>query len=556
MQAMTSAVRTDVVVVGGGLAGIVTALECLKAGRHVTVVDRDTPERLGGLALWAFGGMALVGTPLQQRMKIPDTPERALRDWLSFGELSESSEADLWPRRWAEFYVQHSREQVHDWLVSHGLKFLPAVNWVERGRFGEGNSLPRYHVIWGSSRELTRRMIAAMQRTASDRPGGSGGSGGRLKVLSGHRVTALEHSGGVMSGVQAVHEASGAQVRIEAPVVVLAMGGVNGSTQQCIANWPADRPRPATMLNGAHPFADGALHRLATEQLGAQLTRAGEMWNYAAGIPHPQPHFPGHGLSTIPCKSALWLDHTGRRIGPEPLVTGFDTHELCQQVAAQHKPWTWHLLNWRIAAKEFAISGAEHNQRLRDKQFIRFVLETVLGNHRLVKQMQRESPHFLVDDTLAGLAHKMNALTLAEHGEQHVDPAVLQATADAFDANFAKGLALSNDDQIRRIVHARQWGADRVRTCKPAPLQAAGAGPYIAIQVQLITRKSLGGLRTDLQSRVLGADGAAVPGLYCVGEAAGFGGGGASGKRSLEGTFLPGCILTARAATRSIVTGA
>lgn len=544
---MASAVRTDVVVVGGGLAGIVTALECLKAGRHVTVIDRDTSDRLGGLALWAFGGMALVGTPLQQRMKIPDTPERALRDWLSFGELAEG---DTWPRRWAEFYVQHSREQVYDWLVSHGLKFFPAVNWVERGRFGEGNSVPRYHVVWGTSRELTRRMISAMQRAAAD------GVSGRLKVLSGHRVTTVENSAGVISGVQAVHEASGAQVRVEAPVVVLAMGGVNGSTEQCIANWPAHRPRPATMLNGAHPFADGALHRLATDELGAQLTHAGEMWNYAAGIPHPHPHFPGHGLSTIPCKSALWLDHTGRRIGPEPLVTGFDTHELCQQVAVQKQPWTWHLMNWRIAAREFAISGAEHNQRVRDKQLIRFVLETALGNHRLVKQMQRESRHFLVDDTLAGLAQKMNALTQAEQGSQHIDPAVLQATADAFDANFAKGLALSNDDQIRRILHARQWGPEKMRTCKPEPLQTKAAGPYIAIQVQLITRKSLGGLQTDLQSRVLRADGGAVPGLYCVGEAAGFGGGGASGKRSLEGTFLPGCILTARAAARSIVTGA
>lgn len=537
---MASVVRTDVVVVGGGLAGIVTALECLKAGRHVTVVDRDTPDRLGGLALWAFGGMALVDTPLQRFMKIADSPELALRDWLSFGELAQD---ETWPRRWAEFYVQHSREQVYDWLLSHGLKFFPAVSWVERGRFGEGNSVPRYHMLWGTSRELTRRMISAMH--AAD-------SGGRLTVLSGHRVTAIERSGGVLSGVQAVHEASAAQVRIQAPVVVLAMGGVNGSTDQCIANWPAHRPRPSTMLNGAHPFSDGVLHRLARDELGASLTHAGEMWNYAAGFPHPQPHFSGHGLSTIPCKSALWLDHTGRRIGPEPLVTGFDTHDLCQRVAEQAKPWTWHLLNWRIAAKEFAISGAQHNQRLRDKQLIPFLLETALGNHRLIRQMQRESRHFLVDETLAGLARKMNELTQLDQGEQHIDPQVLQSTVDAFDANFAKGLQLSNDDQIRRILHARQWRPDRMRTCKPAPLQRPGSGPFIAIQMQLITRKSLGGLQTDLQSRVLQADGQAVEGLYCVGEAAGFGGGGASGKRSLEGTFLSGCILTARAAARHL----
>ena len=536
--------RSDVVVVGGGLAGIVTALECLRAGQRVTVIDRDTPERFGGLAWWAFGGMALVDTPLQRRMKIHDSPERALHDWLSFAELTD---ADVWPRRWAEHYVAHSRARVHDWLHAHGLRFLPAVNWVERGRFGEGNSVPRYHVLWGTSRAMTRRLIEALR---------GADPGGRLTVLHRHRVTGIEHTAGQVSGVVAQAEPGdgqpgGAEVRVEAPVVVLAMGGLNGAHEQVRAHWPADRPQPATMLNGAHPFADGRLHALVADSLGGQITHAGEMWNYAAGFPHPQPHFEGHGLSIIPCKSALWLNHEGRRIGPEPLVTGFDTHWLCQQVAAQPRPWSWHLMNWRIAAKEFAISGAEHNPRIRDQQFLRFAWETLTGNHRLLRQMQRESPHFLVDDTLAGLAAKMNALT----GTADVRPEVLQATADAFDAQLANGLALSNDDQIRRIVHARQWRADRLRTCAPAPLQQRGAGPFIAIHTQLITRKSLGGLQTDLHSRVLRADGQPVSGLYCVGEAAGFGGGGASGKRSLEGTFLPGCILTARAAAQSIMTG-
>ncbi len=540
---MASALRTDVLVVGGGLAGIVTALECLRAGQHVTLVDRDTPERLGGLALWAFGGMALVGTPLQTRMKIADTPERALQDWVRFGELGE---ADVWPRRWAEYYVQHSRAQVYDWLRAHGLKFMPAVNWVERGLYGGGNSVPRYHVVWGTSRELTRCMIAAMK---------GADPGGRLQVLSRHRVTNLERTGGALSGAVMVNEATGAEVRVQAPVVVLAMGGINGSHAEVVANWPANRPRPAAMLNGAHPFADGKLHHLVADALGGQITHAGEMWNYAAGIPHPQPHFEGHGLSLIPCKSALWLDHTGRRIGPEPLVTGFDTHDLCQRVAAQAQPYTWQLLNWRIAAKEFAISGAEHNPRIRDKQFIRFVFEMLTSNDRLVRQMQRESPHFLVDDTLQGLAQKMNALTQTLYGKQDVNPAVLQATADAFDANFAHGSKLHNDDQLRRVQHARQWGSDQLRTCAPAPLQMKGAGPFIAIHMQLITRKSLGGLQTDLYSRVLDGQGQPVSGLYCVGEAAGFGGGGANGKRSLEGTFLPGCILTARAAARHITAG-
>lgn len=531
--------QSDVLVIGGGLAGIVTALELLRAGKSVTVIDRDTPERFGGLARWAFGGMALVGTALQAKKKIVDSPEIALRDWLSFGELAAN---DSWPLEWAKHYVEHSRAEVYDWLLREGVSFMPAVNWVERGRNGEGNSVPRYHIVWGTSLALTRCMIDAMHR-AND--------SGRLTLLHQHRVTALDHAAGKIAGAVAINEVTGAQIHLRADAVVLAMGGINGEHGECRRNWPIDRPMPATMLNGAHPFADGRLHHHVADALGGQITHAGEMWNYAAGFPHPYPHFDGHGLSTIPCKSALWLNHKGERIGPEPLVTGFDTHWLCQRVAEQEKPWTWHLLNWRIAAKEFAISGAEHNQRIRDQQFPQFLKETLFGNHRLVKQMQSESRHFVVADTLVELASKMNALTCSHD----IEPSVLQGTADAFDANFRDGAGADQDEQIRRILHARQWGPDKLRTCKPAPLQQPGAGPYIAIQVQLITRKSLGGLQTDLQSRVLDGRGQPVTGLYCVGEAAGFGGGGASGKRSLEGTFLPGCILTAKAAARAIVAG-
>jgi predicted oxidoreductase len=534
----TTTYQSDVLVIGGGLAGIVTAIECLRADKSVTLVDRDTPERLGGLALWAFGGMALVDTPLQRRMKLKDSPELALADWLRFGELGED---DVLPRQWASYYVEHSREQVYDWVIDHGLKFMPAVNWVERGMQGDGNTLPRYHVVWGTSRHLTLRMIEVMQQAST---------GKRLNLLSRHHITALDAQNGTVTGATGISEATGQEVRFSAQAVVLAMGGINGSHEETRANWVKSRPVPTTLLNGAHPFADGKLHHLVAS-LGGNITHAGEMWNYAAGFPHPQPHFAGHGLSAIPAKSALWLNHKGERIGPQPLVTGFDTHELCQRVAAQEKPYTWQLMNWRIAVKEFAISGSEHNQRIRDLQFPLFLKETLLGNHRLVKQMAAESKHFLVDDALAGLCAKMNTLT----GTQDVKPEVLQHTADAFDANFARGDSVVNDDQIRRIEHARHWGPDRLRTCKPAPLQKPGAGPYIAIQMQLITRKSLGGLQTDLQSRVLNAAGQPMPGLYCVGEAAGFGGGGASGKRSLEGTFLPGCILTARAAARSINTG-
>ncbi|KAA3652005.1 MAG: FAD-dependent oxidoreductase [Proteobacteria bacterium] len=537
MTSSAQIISSDVLVIGGGLAGIVTALESLRAGKSVTLVDRDTPERFGGLARWAFGGMMLVDTPLQKKMNITDSSEIAFKDWRSFGEFSAE---DQLPLQWARHYVENCRSEVYDWLMNEGIKFLPTVNWVERGRFGDGNSVPRYHVIWGTSRELVRTLIAALQRESGR---------DQLTLLHQHRVTELAQQAGQVSGAMAINETSGESVRLNATTVVIATGGINGSHQECRKNWPVDRPQPTTMLNGAHPYADGRMHHWVADYLDGQITHAGEMWNYAAGFAHPYPHFSGHGLSTIPCKSALWLNHQGERIGPEPLVTGFDTHWLCQRVAEQEKPWTWHLLNWRIAAKEFAISGAEHNARIRDKQFPQFVKELLLGNHRLVRQMQRESRDFLVADNIVDLTNKMNRLTCSND----ISATTLQATVDAFDANFAKGTQLFNDPQIRLIQHARQWKPDRLRTCKPAPLQQKGAGPFIAIRMQLITRKSLGGLLTDLHSRVLNAHGEPIDGLYCVGEAAGFGGGGANGKRSLEGTFLPGCIMTARAAVRSIV---
>jgi predicted oxidoreductase len=533
---MRPSTSPDVLVVGGGLAGLVTALEALRGGLSVAVLDRDAATRSGGLARWAFGGMALVGTPLQARMCIPDHPDLALADWRRFGALDP---ADPWSEAWARHYVERSRPEVHDWLLGEGLRFLPAVNWVERGRFGDGNSVPRYHVLWGTALRLVERLLAALEQAGRD---------GRLAWLHRHRVVALERTHGRVDGVVAVDEARGREVRLRGGAVVLAMGGLNGSLEECRRNWPADRPRPATMLNGAHPFADGRLHRHVVESLGGVLVNPGAMWHYAAGIPHPFPHFEGHGLSLIPCKSALWLDHRGHRIGPEPLVTGFDTRWLCDRVAAQARPWTWQLLNRRIAARELAVSGAEHNPRIRDRQGLRFLLDTVFGSDRLLRQLQAESPEVLVDAKLDGLATKMNALTCGHD----VDPEVLKASVAAFDAAFAAPAVGHNDPQLRLIQHARQWRPDRLRTCAPAPLQKPGAGPFVAIRLQLVTRKSLGGLRTDLGSRVLDASGAPLPGLYAVGEAAGFGGGGSHGQRSLEGTFLPGCILTARAAARSL----
>jgi predicted oxidoreductase len=521
-------------VIGGGIAGIVTALELLEGGRKVLIVDRDSQERFGGLARWAFGGMALVGTPLQQRFRIADSPELALQDWVRFGELEAS---EHWPMAWAKCYVEESKTRVYDWLTGLGMKFMPAVNWVERGSGIKGNSVPRYHLLWGTGRELVNTLAARLDPFLQQ---------GQLTILHLHRVNSLRFLQGSAVGCSGIDEASGQAFRVDAENTVIATGGINGSEEQVRKHWPGNWPAPPEiLLNGAHPFSDGAVHEAAA-QAGAQLTHLENMWNYAAGIPHPQAQFKGHGLSLVPCKTVLWLSPDGDPLGPAPMVTGFDTRELCRQVAGH--PYSWQVLNWKIAKKELAISGSEHNPRILRHQLIRFLLDTALGSDRLLRQMVLESTEFLVADTVSELAEKMNRLS----GEDRIDAARLDSLVRAFDETVSDPEKRAADPATRRILKLREWRNDAMRTCNMQPIADQRAGPLLAIRLHFISRKSLGGLQTDLECRVLDQAGKPMPGLYAVGEAAGFGGGGTSGKRSLEGTFLSGCILTGRRAAAAI----
>lgn len=534
------------IIAGGGIAGLVTALELLQAGQNVCLIDRDTPERLGGLARWAFGGMALCNTEQQKKMSIPDEPARMLKDWHSFAEFTE---ADHWPKQWAKEYAEHNHEKVYLWLKQLGCKFLPAVNWVERGLFVSGNSLPRYHVLWGTGWGLIETIIAALKPYIDNES---------LVILHQHKVLSLISTEQGITGVNVIDEAQSANTQQNETIssfeifgenTIVACGGINGSLARVKANWyKAWGEPPSQLLNGANPISDGALHD-AVNAIGGTITREQNMWNYAAGIAHPQPDFEQHGLSLIPCKSALWLNHLGERIGPQPLMTCFDTHYLCEQVAKQEKPWTWQILNWKIAAKELAVSGSLHNPSIRDKKTLTFLKEVLFGNHRLVKQLEQESDDFITADSIDELVKQMNAQT----EQAYIDKATLLQTIEHYDSNFVDGQTFENDDQIRRLRHLRQWKTDKLRTCVPKPILDPKAGKLIAIKVQLISRKSLGGVQTNLQSQVLNQQEQVIPNLYCVGEAAGFGGGGASGKRSLEGTFLSGCILTARNAAQAII---
>lgn len=528
---------TDIAIIGGGIAGITLALELLVRGdkRHITIIDAQDEKHFGGLAKGAFGGMMMVDTPLQRKSGIKDSPELALRDWHNFADFDE---ADHWPRSWAQYYVENVTAQVHDWILALGLKFLPAVQWVERGLYQPGNSVPRYHILNGTAQYLTETLISRLKAKGND----------QLTILFGHKAQHFITSQGAVTGVEGHDTKSDQPFTVKADLTILATGGIGGDLEKVRQHWPKDWGTPPDkILNGCHPSADGHMHD-QVKKIKGRVTHLDKMWNYAAGIPHPQSKFDNHGLSLVPTRSSLWLDHQGKRIGPQPLITGFDTNYLCQQVAAQEKPWTWQMMNWKIASRELSISGAEHNPDLRDRKLLRFVLKIFLGDDGLVRQMVSESEDFIIADTLPDLVAKMNDLT----GGDHISSSELEQQIKAYDTQLAGKPKLHNDDQIRRLNHLRAWPGDKIRTCKYQQILDPKAGPLLAIRTHLISRKTLGGIQTNLDCEVLHQDGTAIPNLYAIGEAAGFGGGGASGRRSLEGTFLSGCILTARRAAEVI----
>ena len=529
--------RSDILIIGGGIAGIATALDLLDGGKSVLLVDRDEESAFGGLARESFGGMFFVDSPEQRRQGIRDSIDLAFRDWCSFAEFGAE---DHWPRAWAETYVSRCSADVYPWVRRRGVSFLPVVNWVERGEFRPGNSVPRFHVSWGTGKGLTEALIAALRghRNAS-----------RLTLRFNRRLERLTTTGGKIDGAAGVDETTGAPFEVKAEQVVVAAGGINGGDLARVRqNWHRDWGRPPeTLLSGSHRFADGKLHDAAAA-VGGVLTHLDNMWNYAAGVHHPRPRKPTHGLSLVPPRSALWLNWRGERIGPQPLVSGFDTRRLVTDICAQEKQYSWQLMNRKIALKELAISGAEHNPSIREKRKIGFLRDILFGNRWLVNEMITNCRDFVTAHSLPELVEKMNAL----QGDASVDLRTAQDVVAQYDATIARGEKLMNDEQLRRIAYLRNYRGDRIRLCKFQPINDVKALPLIAVREFIISRKSLGGIQTDLESRVLDASGRPIPGLYAVGEAAGFGGGGVHGLRALEGTFLGGCILSGRIAAASI----
>jgi predicted oxidoreductase len=531
---------SEVIVIGGGIAGICAALELLDAGRHVLILERDTVDNFGGLAKESFGGIFLVGTPEQRRAGVRDTPELALADWHAFGELDPT---DRWPCAWAEAYVHRCHDEVGGWLRQRGVGFLPAPHWVERGLFTPGNSVPRFHIVWGTGRELALRLIDRLHRHPRRE---------RLEIRFGHRVESLLTSNGAVTGCAGFSEEHGRPFEAAGGGVIIAAGGFNGNIERVRQHWHRDwSSPPPVILNGSHRYADGILHD-AVGTAGGRLTHLDAMWNYAAGVHHPRPRKPGHGLSLVPPRSALWLNWRGARIGPMPLVTGFDTRDLVAQVCATERQYSWQLMNRRIALRELAVSGAEFNPSIRDRRKFAFLRDLLFGNRWLYDEMISTCEDFVVGRDLPELVSKMNAL----QGDDGVSLDAMREAVERYDAQIDRGQSMHNDEQLRRIAYVRHWKGDRIRTCKFQKILDPKAGPLVAVREFIISRKSLGGIQTDLHSRVLDHGGKPIPGLYAAGEAAGFGGGGMHGLRALEGSFLGGCIFGGRIAGQAAAANA
>ena len=538
------------IVVGAGLAGLVAAAEVADSGRRVLLLDQEPEQNLGGQAFWSFGGLFLVDSPEQRRMGIRDSPELAWQDWL--GSAAFDRDEDHWPRRWARAYVDFAAGEKRPWLRSMGHRLFPVVGWAERGdgrAEGHGNSVPRFHITWGTGpgvvEPFERRVRAAVE-------------GGLVRLRFRHRVDALVTSGGVVTGVRgAVLEPSTAargrpssrtavgDFELTAQAVIVTSGGIGGNHELVRRSWPARLgPPPKRMVAGVPAHVDGRMLGI-TEAAGGRVINPDRMWHYVEGLRNWDPIWPDHGIRILPGPSSLWLDALGRRL-PAPFFPGFDTLGTLRHLMGTGHDYSWFVLTDKIIQKEFALSGSEQNPDLTGRT-IRQVLSRIRpGAPAPVEAFKNKGADFVVAGTLPELVAGMNRLT----DEPLIDPAALERVIVARDREIAN--PFTKDAQITAIRGARRYRGDRlVRVATPHRLLDPEAGPLIAVRLNILTRKTLGGLHTDLSGRVLGADGQPLPGLYAAGEVAGFGGGGMHGYNSLEGTFLGGCLFSGRTAGRA-----
>ncbi|MFJ6051005.1 MULTISPECIES: FAD-binding dehydrogenase [unclassified Streptomyces] len=540
----------DVIVIGAGLAGLVATAELVDAGRKVILLDQEPERSIGGQAHWSFGGLFFVDSPEQRRMRIKDSHALALQDWM--GTAGFDREEDAWPRRWAEAYVDFAAGEKRSWLHAQGVRFFPVVGWAERGGYdanGHGNSVPRFHITWGTGPGLVepfeRRVRAGVAR-------------GLVRFAFRHRVTGLSATAGAVDtvtgeilepsdavrGSASSREATGT-FSLRAQAVIVTSGGIGGNHDLVRAQWPERLGTPPQrLLSGVPAHVDGLMLGIA-ERAGASHINKDRMWHYTEGIQNWDPIWARHGIRILPGPSPLWLDATGKRL-PVPLFPGFDTLGTLDHIMKTGHDHTWFVLNERIIGKEFALSGSEQNPDLTGRSVRDVFTRARQAVPAPVRAFMDNGADFVVERDLSALVRGMNAVTK----EDLLDEATVRGEIVARDREIAN--PFTKDLQVTAIHGARRYLGDKlIRTAAPHRILDPKAGPLIAVRLSILTRKSLGGLETDLSSRVLTGSGEPLPGVYAAGEAAGFGGGGVHGYRALEGTFLGGCIFSGRAAGRA-----
>jgi predicted oxidoreductase len=547
MCSAMSDTHADVVIVGAGLAGLVAACELADRGKQVLIVDQENAANLGGQAFWSFGGLFFVDSPEQRRLGVHDSHELALQDWL--GTAAFDRQEDYWPRQWAHAYVDFAAGEKRTWLRSRGLQIFPLVSWAERGGYGalgHGNSVPRFHITWGTGPAI----VEIFARRLRDKP--------NVRFAHRHQVDELIVEGAAVTGVRgSVLEPSTeprgvpssrtviGQFEFRSQAVIVTSGGIGGNHDLVRANWPTRMGRvPEQLLAGVPAHVDGRMIAI-TEKTGARVINRDRMWHYTEGITNYDPIWPMHGIRIIPGPSSLWLDGTGKRL-PVPLYPGFDTLGTLEYIAKSGYDYTWFVLNAKIIGKEFGLSGQEQNPDLTGRSVRRLLASRGgSGAPGPVQAFLDRGIDFVSGDSLRELVMAMNKLP-------DVAPLDYATVADEVTARDREVVnRFTKDGQITAIRAARGFLGDRLaRVVAPHRLADPKAGPLIAVKLHILTRKTLGGLETDLNSRVLKADGSPLDGLYAAGEVAGFGGGGVHGYRALEGTFLGGCIFSGRAAGR------
>ncbi len=544
----------DLLVIGAGLAGLVAATEAAGRGLKVIVLDQEGEQNLGGQAFWSLGGLFFVDSPEQRRMRICDTIDLARQDWL--GSAGFDRQEDYWPRRWAESYLDFAAGEKRAWLHAMGMRWFPVVGWAERGgglATGHGNSVPRFHVTWGTGPGVLAPFIRRAEELRVS---------GTLAFRFRHRVDGLAVENGVVVGAhgavlapdtaergRATSRAVVGDFSLRAGAVLVSSGGIGGNHDLVRQNWPRDRlgEPPGFMVSGVPAHVDGRMLGIA-QQAGGSVINGDRMWHYTEGLRNWDPIWPGHGIRILPGPSSLWLDARGRRF-PTPAMPGFDTLATLKAIRATGYDHSWFILTRAIIKKEFALSGSEQNPDITGKNIPLLLKRLGKNPPGPVQAFMDKGADFVVQDDLGDLVSAMNALT----DEPLLDVARVRAEVEARDREIDN--PFSKDVQVTAIRGARAYLGDKLmRTAKPHRLLDPKAGPLIAVRLNILTRKTLGGLQTDLSGRVLELSGRPVPGLYAAGEAAGFGGGGLHGYNALEGTFLGGCLFSGRVAGRAVGT--